>query len=88
MHQKGTCWRDHWKVRYEVECGSNSNAALPSHLSISKPASVMKAVVVRTSRASEAFSNMNTPENHYWSNKDLILSPLPIILMSSEALYQ
>lgn len=48
MHQEGACgWqmkRDHWKVMFEVECGGNSNAALPSHLSISKPPGVMKAV--------------------------------------------
>lgn len=51
MHlEVGACgWqmkRDQWKVRFEVECGSDSNAALPSHLSITKPPGIMKAAVI------------------------------------------
>lgn len=55
MHQEGACgWQmkwDRWKVRFEVECGSSSNAVLPSHLSTSKPG-LMKAVVIKGSSPS------------------------------------
>lgn len=36
---------DHWKVRFEVECSSGSNAILPYHLSTRKPG-LMKGVVI------------------------------------------
>lgn len=55
MHQEGACgWQmkwDRWKVRFEVECGSSSNAVLPSHLSTSKPG-LMKAVIIKGSSPS------------------------------------
>lgn len=55
MHQEGACgWQmkwDHWKVRFEVECGSSSNAVLPSHLSVSKPG-LMTAIVIKGSSSS------------------------------------
>lgn len=67
MHQEGACgWqmkRDHWKVTFEVECGGDSNAARPSHLSISKPPGVTKAVTVEAHKPAVAHRKMAT-ERH------------------------
>ena len=71
MHQEGACgWQmkwDHWKVRFEVECGSSSNAVLPSHLSVSKPG-LMKAVVIKGSSPSGgtfSLTHTHIQKHHY-----------------------
>lgn len=69
MHQEVACgWqmkRDHWKVRFEVECGSSSNAVLPCHLSMSKPV-LMKAVVIKDSSPSGGTFIYTHTENHHY----------------------
>ena len=72
MHQEGACgWQmkwDRWKVRFEVECGSSSNAVLPSHLSTSKPG-LMKAVVIKGSSPSGGTFTHAYATTHIFTHK-------------------